>query len=175
MADQGGKSRMPITTGLLVDHADAASELVGLMEAEWSDWYNPRGASARADLAERMERNRLPLGLVAFVDGELAGTCALTATSGGLTERSPWLGGLLVAPRLRRHGVGLALLERARIEARRLGHLRLHALTAEARHLFERAGWQLSENVDLQGDPHGIYVTMTQVSVEKRLFGSSPG
>lgn len=148
-----------ITTGLLIDHDAVLSELVDLFESEWADWYNPRGASARADLSERLERNRLPLGIVAFVDGALAGTCALTITSGGLTERSPWLGGLLVEPKLRRQGVGLALLERARVEARRLGFSRLHALTAEARDLFVHAGWRLVENVEVGGKAHGIYVT----------------
>lgn len=149
-----------ITTGLLVDHAEVLSDLVDLFETEWADWYNPRGASARADLSERLERNQLPLGIVAFVEGKLAGTCALTVSSGGLTERSPWLGGLLVEPNLRRQGVGLALLARARAEARRLGFARLHALTAEARDLFVRDGWRLAENVEVGGVWHGIYVTV---------------
>ncbi|MDV3253185.1 GNAT family N-acetyltransferase [Devosia sp. BK] len=151
---------MIITTGLLIDHTEAMSALVDLYESEWADWYNPRGASARADLTERLERNRLPLGIVAFADGQLAGTCALTVMSGGLTERSPWLGGLLVEPALRRHGVGLALLDRAKVEAKRLGFSRLHALTAEARQLFERAGWRLAENVEVGGKLHGIYVAV---------------
>lgn len=148
-----------VTTGLLIDHDEVLSGLVDLFESQWADWYNPRGASARADLTERLERNRLPLGIVAFVDGALAGACALTVSSGGLTERSPWLGGLLVEPKLRRQGVGLALLERAKVEARRLGFARLHALTAEARELFERDGWRLAENVEVGGVWHGIYVT----------------
>jgi GNAT superfamily N-acetyltransferase len=148
-----------ITTGLLVDDDEVLSDLVDLFESEWTDWYNPRGASARADLAERLERNRLPLGIVAFADGQLAGTCALTLSSGGLTERSPWLGGLLVKPNLRRQGVGLALVKRAKTEAKRLGFARLHALTAEARELFVRADWRLVENVEVGGVWHGIYVT----------------
>lgn len=147
-----------ITTSLLVDHDEAISGLVDLFESEWADWYNPRGASARADLTERLERNKLPLGIVAFVDGEVAGTCALTAASGGLTERSPWLGGLLVQPTRRGRGVGLALIERAKTEARRLGFARLHALTAEAGPVFERAGWRLVERIELDGVSHAIYV-----------------
>jgi GNAT superfamily N-acetyltransferase len=149
-----------ITTGLLVDHDEVLSDLVDLFESEWADWYNPRGASARADLSERLERNRLPLGIVAFADALVAGTCALTLSSGGLTERSPWLGGLLVKPNLRRQGVGLALVERAKTEAKRLGFARLHALTAEARDLFDHAGWRLVENVEVGGVWHGIYVTV---------------
>lgn len=150
-----------ITTALLIDCEDALSGLAALMERQWPDWYNPRGASARGDLSERMERDRLPLGIVAFADGVLAGGCALTSGSGGLvTERSPWIGGLLVDPALRRGGVGLALLARAKVEARRLGHRRLHALTAEARELFERDGWRLAETTSLHGAVHGIYVSM---------------
>lgn len=152
---------MMITTGLLIDHEGGLSELVDLMEAEWPEWYNPRGASARADLSERMERHRLPLGIVGLADGRMAGTCAVTAGSGGLvTERSPWVGGLLVDPALRRRGVGRALLARARLEARRLGHARLHALTAEARELFEQDGWRLVETASLNGVAHGIYVAV---------------
>ena len=147
-----------ITTGLLVDHDEVLSDLVDLMESEWPDWYNPRGASARADLSERLERNRLPLGVVAFADGELAGTCALTASSGGLTERSPWLGGFVVRPALRHQGIGLALIARAEAEARRLGFSRLHALTADAGAIFERAGWRLVERIEMHGVSHGIYV-----------------
>lgn len=148
-----------ITTGLLIDHAEVVSDLADLFESEWADWYNPRGASARADLTERLERDRVPLGIVAFLDGRLAGTCALTASSGALTERSPWLGGLLVAPNLRRRGVGLALLQRARVEARRLAFSHLHGLTADARDLFERDSWRLAENIEVGGVWHGIYVT----------------
>jgi hypothetical protein len=91
---------MAIVTALLIDHGETVTPLVDLLEASWPEWYNPRGASARADLAERMQREHLPLGIVAFVDGVLAGTCALAARSGGVvSERGPWLGGLVVDPR----------------------------------------------------------------------------
>lgn len=150
---------MPITTGLLIDHGEAVTPLAELLEDEWPDWYNPRGASARADLAERMARDRLPLGIVAFVDGAVAGTCALASRSGGLvTERSPWLGGLVVAPAYRNRGVGSALLARTRAEARRLGYERVYALTATADALFSRAGWRLVDTVLVGKDPHAVFV-----------------
>lgn len=154
---------MVITTHLLIDRPEMVSPLAALMEREWPGWYNPRGASARADLSERLERERLPLGIVALADGALAGTCALTITSGGLvTERSPWLGGLLVDPALRRQGVGGALLMRARQEAARLGHHHVYALTAHADALFAHEGWRVIETTMLQAEPHRIFVTTTQ-------------
>ncbi|MBJ3784769.1 GNAT family N-acetyltransferase [Devosia sediminis] len=147
-----------IVTGLLIDHSDAVSELAAVMEREWPDWYHPQGASARADLEERLVRDGLPLGIVAF-DGEVAaGTAALTVTSGGLvTERSPWIGGLLVDPAFRRRGVAAALLARSLDEARRLGFARVYALTAHADALFQNEGWALVEAIDLEGEPHRIY------------------
>lgn len=153
---------MTITTGLLIDYPEALTPLVDLFETQWADWYNAQGASARADLSERARRNGLPLGLVALVDGEVAGTCALTASSGGLvTERSPWLGGLVVLPQYRRRGAGRALLDRARSEARRLGYGRLHALTESATALFEQAGWSRQEAVQINGVPHAIFTVIT--------------
>ena len=153
---------MTVTTALLIDHEAALGSLVALYEGQWPEWYNARGASARADLSERLQRDRLPLGIVALRDGVALGTCALTATSGGLvTERSPWIGGLMVDPAARRQGVGRLLLERARREARRLGHGRLYALTADAAQLFERAGWVEIDVILMSGEPHRIFVIST--------------
>lgn len=153
---------MTITTGLLIDHAEALEPLVSLLEREWSDWYRPGSASARAELEGRMQRNHLPLGIVAFEDGIVAGTCALTLSSGGLEiEHTPWVGGLIVEPSHRRRGVAMALLARARAEARRLGHDHIYALTAEAVALFEHQRWNLLDVLSVGGKAHRIFVSTT--------------
>jgi len=143
---------------LLADRPDAMPSLVRLMETEWPGWYGPGRHSAAEDLTARLERNRLPLGLAAFIDGEPVGTAALTETSGGIARPPlPWLGGLLVAPAYRRRGVAAALLQCAIKEAARLGHDGLLALTAHADALFLASGWALAENITLPGGPHRIY------------------
>jgi len=151
---------MTIETGLLLDHPEAIEPLAALFETEWTDWYNPHGASARTDLSERARKTGLPLGIVALRDGIAVGTCALTAASGGVvTERSPWLGGLLVDPAQRRQGIAAALLARAKVEARRLGHRRLYALTVHAIALFESQGWTMIETMPVDGEPHAVFAT----------------
>lgn len=153
---------MTLKTGLLIDHPETLSPLADLYEAQWPHWYNAKGASARADLSERLRRDGLPLGIVAFIDGAIAGTCAVSASSGGVvTERSPWVSGLLVRPRSRHRGVGCALLERATEEASRLGHRRIYALTADADLLFIRAGWIEVDRIDLSGLRHAVYSRLT--------------
>jgi GNAT superfamily N-acetyltransferase len=143
---------------LLIDHPEAIEPLVALFETEWADWYNPQGASARSDLSERARRNGLPLGIVAMRDEAVLGTCAIMASSGGLvTERSPWLGGLLVDPAHRRQGVAAALLARAGREAGWLGYRRLYGLTAEASALFESQGWRMIDTIDVDRRPHRVF------------------
>jgi GNAT superfamily N-acetyltransferase len=153
---------MTIEIGLLIDHKEAIEPLAALFESEWADWYNPRGASAHADLSERMRRDGLPLGIVALEDGMVLGACALTVSSGGLvTDRSPWVGGLLVMPQARRRGVAKALLGRARAEARRLGYRRLYALTADAVHLFEQQKWTSADVILMSGKPYRVFAINT--------------
>ncbi|MBB4053151.1 N-acetylglutamate synthase-like GNAT family acetyltransferase [Devosia subaequoris] len=148
---------MQITTGRLIDHAETIEPLARLMQQQWPDWYRDP-AKARGDLVSRLNDARLPLGLVAFANGRAAGACALTLSSGGLvTDRTPWVGGLLVDPGLRRKGLAAALLARATEEAQLLGHERLYALTATAHELFGSQGWQRIENIELDGQAHAIY------------------
>ena len=151
---------MTISTALLVDTSGAIDQIATLMEAEWPGWYRSGGASARDDLVARQNRDRLPLGIVALAGEQAIGACALTVNSGGLiTERTPWIGGLLVAPAFRRRGAASALLERGRREAWRLGHDALFALTATAHPLFRQQGWALIETVEIDGTAHGIYTS----------------
>jgi GNAT superfamily N-acetyltransferase len=147
-----------ITIELLADRPEALPRLIALFETEWSGWYGAGRHSARTDLKARLQRDALPLGIVALIDGEAVGTAALTETSGGIARPPlPWLGGLLVDPAHRRKGVARALLRRARDEAARLDHARLLALTTHADPLFVTEGWQVIETVTLGDGPHRIY------------------
>ena len=66
-------------------------------------------------------------------------------------DLDPWLGGLLVLPEWRNHGVGTMLMHRATEEARRLKVPRLYLWTHSAEGLYRKLGWQVVERRDYFG------------------------
>lgn len=64
---------------LLADRPDLVDALATAYEAEWPGWYGRPGNSARTDLAERLRRDGLPLGLVAIEAGRAVGASGWTA------------------------------------------------------------------------------------------------
>jgi len=139
---------------LLADHADCIDVLADWFEREWEPYYGKQGpGDARAELASRCNRDRLPIGLVAMHDDRVVGTAALDrdATSG----LSPSVVGLLVAPDYRRSGVASTLLLGAECLARQLGHDEIYMGTSVLQALLHRNGWQESGDVEFLNHERG--------------------
>lgn len=139
---------------LLADHADCIDVLADWFEREWEPYYGKQGpGDARADLAARCNRDRLPIGLVAMHDDRVVGTAALgrDATSG----LSPSVVGLLVAPDYRRRGVASTLLLGAERLARQLGHDEIYMGTSVLQALLHRNGWRESGDVEFLNHERG--------------------
>ena len=105
-----------------------------------------------ADMTEdfRLEAKRdgLPVRLVAFADGELAGTATLREqATHTLPECLPALGGLFVAEQYRNLGIGSELVNAVMNFAREQGHKKVYATTITARGILERLAWQLVQPV----------------------------
>lgn len=129
---------------LLADRPDLVGALAAAYEREWPGWYCQQGNSAEGDLRARLRRDGLPLGLVAVEAGRAVGACALKTDGGPIeTNDLPWLGALWVDPECRRRGIATKLIDRALIEAARLGFATVHASTHEAMPLFHALGWKL--------------------------------
>lgn len=126
---------------LLADHADCNVVLADWFEREWEPYYGKQGpGDARADLAARCNRDRLPIGLVAMHDDRVVGTAALGRD---VTSRlTPSVVGLLVAPDYRGRGIASALLGYAERLARQLGHNDLYMGTSVLQALLHREGWR---------------------------------
>ena len=142
---------------LLADHADCIDVLSGWFEREWAPYYGQHGpGDARADLAARCNRNRLPIGLVAILDDRVRGTAALDRDAA--TGLTPSFVGLLVAPNYRGRGVAGALLAAAESLARELGYRELFTSTSILGELLQRKGWQAQDEVQfLSGERGKVY------------------
>jgi GNAT superfamily N-acetyltransferase len=117
------------------------------------NWFNRLGRSLRQRekcLRLRMNRGRLPLGLVAFVGQEPVGTASIARDEvpweqlflcRSATRETACLTGVYVVPHWRGQGIGAALCRRALAEARRLGLPSLDLYTANRPTFYTRLGW----------------------------------
>ncbi len=143
----------------LADHPDAAPTLAQWFRAQWPAYYAERGlAEIARDFHAEAQRGGLPVRLVAFVDGALAGTIVLREQAlTAFPAFSPGLGGLFVPEPLRRRGIGTALISAAASLARDQGHAAVYTATATARGPLERQGWKLVQTVQHGDEGLAIY------------------
>ncbi len=148
-----------IRIGYLVDHPEALPVLERLFQTEWPAYYGPAGpGNAIQDLAAYSNRAGLPVGVVAFSGSEPCGVAALKADSIAThTHLGPWIGGGMVAPHLRRRGIGARLVAALEAVARDLGFRTVYAGTSTADSLLVRGGWQFIEVVQYDGQAVSIY------------------
>jgi RimJ/RimL family protein N-acetyltransferase len=143
----------------LVDYPEVIPTLTHWFCAQWPEYYAER---TPADMAENFysEANRdgLPVRLVAFADGELAGTINLRDQAlWTMPEYHPGLGGLLVVERHRGRGIGTELVRAGMSVAREQGYERVYATTVTARGILEHLGWKLVQAVSHGGEQLLLY------------------
>jgi len=148
-----------VKIGLLAMHPEALPQLRHWFEAEWPEYYGQTGpGDAQQDLRSFANGEGLPIGVVAFKDGELCGIAALKADSiASHSHLSPWAAAGLVKPSERGKGIGAQLIEALETEARGLGFPSIYCGTSTANTLLERCGWELMENIIHQGHGLAIY------------------
>ena len=109
-----------------IDHLFNHPEHIPLV-ATWiydEFWAGKPGSSVEtfvALLRDARDPDRIPLSLLALVDGRPAGTVNLIhSDSPSRPHLHPWLAALFVVPELRSQGIGQALVRALLAEARRL-------------------------------------------------------
>ena len=147
-----------VEVAYLADHADQVVALAAALHAQDREYYGARTpADVAADLALSLQREALPLALMALRDGIVLGTATLSYDS--ITTHphlGPWLAAFYVRPELRGRGIGRKLVASIEAAAQRLGFAQLYAGSGRAASLFERAGWQVLERVSYHGEEIAI-------------------
>lgn len=148
-----------LTINLLADHPEVLPRLERWLVAEWPAHYGPGGpGNAAGDLRSFSNRDDLPLGIVAFDESALCGVAALKAESiASHRHLTPWAAAGLVAPWLRRQGIGASMLAELENQARRLGFDAIYCGTNTAESLLLRADWALLDRITHEGQALGIY------------------
>ena len=143
----------------LAAHLEVLPVLRQWFESEWPSHYGAGGpGDAERDLQAFAQCGKLPVGVVAFLDGNVCGVAALKSESiPSHRHLSPWAAAGLVQPVHRGRGIGVLLLAALEQEARDLGFDSIHCATATAESLLQRCGWQLIERVGHDGQDLGIY------------------
>ena len=133
-----------IEIAYLADHPEAIPTLVKWFQAQWPAYYAGRTlADIAQDFSAEANRTEIPIRLVTFADGGLAGTITLREHAlQDFPAYQPGLGGLFVESRQRGHGIGTALVKAGMQVACEQGYARIFTATATANGVLERLGWQ---------------------------------
>ena len=133
-----------IEIAYLADHKEVIPTL-----AEWAlawapDYYGGRSLeNIGQDFHREGQKTGIPIRLIAYLDGELAGmVCLREMALQGHPEYSPALGGLYVLPDFRKCGVATALVQAIMDLAEKECYPCIYVSTATANSILERLGWK---------------------------------
>ena len=137
----------------LADHRDLVPLIAQWFFGEWACFYPGKGLKDfEAMVAERANRDRLPLALVALEGGKLLGTgCLKPRDMETRPELTPWLAGMFVAGESRGRGIGAALVRAVEEKAAGLGIGKLYLHTPRSERFYARLGWSVKERTEYCG------------------------
>jgi len=137
----------------LADEPQHLPTVARWLHEEWG--HMPPGSTLEdryAELERQMQRDAMPLAIVAVDGGRPVGFAALVDHQPtGLPAAAPRLANVYVTLDHRRHGLGSRLSQRIAKEAARLGQRRLYLYANEQETLYARLGWRTVERCQTPG------------------------
>jgi predicted N-acetyltransferase YhbS len=134
-----------VQIGYLIDYPEFVPQLAQWLFEQWDSILGEKTSESRIKkLRAHMNRDKLPIALVAHANGQLLGTAALRVHDlEGREDLTPWLGGVLVGPEFRGQGIGAALCAAVEKEAQSRGIGTLYLFTLDKQTWYSRLGWSL--------------------------------
>lgn len=144
-----------MTIEYLADHPETLDTIVQWTHREWG---HVRGGETleqrRARFAGSLNRDRIPLTVVALENGEVLGSASLIAHDMETRmELTPWLASVFVGEQFRRRGIGAELVRRIMAEAGKLKVPLLYLYTVHSERLYASLGWMVAERTNYLEHP----------------------
>jgi GNAT superfamily N-acetyltransferase len=139
----------------LSDHPEYISVLAPWLHAEWG-WFTTGSTleSRRASLDQHLNRDRLPIAVVAHDRGRPLGTASLRVHDMDTRpDLTPWLASVYVAPEARTQGIGAGLVTAIETLAEQLGFEQLHLVTFDKSAYYAKRGWLELERTLYRDEP----------------------
>src|SRR3990167_6467178 len=108
-------------------------------------WVQDASVDNRKEaLVKHLNKDKLPLALVATIDNEPVGMVCLRETDGIQPDVAPWLGSLVVNPAFRQNKIGEILIDATKSLARSFGHEILYLLAFDPTipNWYAKLGWE---------------------------------
>ena len=143
-------------------------ELVHLLSKWFHDEWGRNDPSLTVEsierhVRERLNRDKIPLCLVAFAKSKPIATATLKIREMDIYPQfEHWLGNVYVLPVYRNQGVGSQITEAIVETAKSLCVKTLYLYTRDQEHFYQRLGWELMEQIEYRG---------SMASVMKRILG----
>jgi N-acetylglutamate synthase-like GNAT family acetyltransferase len=136
-----------MTIDYLADHPEMLDTLVQWQHREWGNVRDGETlAQRRKRLTGSLNRDRIPLTVVALEAGEVLGSASLIAHDMETRmELTPWLASVFVGEQYRRRGIGAGLVRRIMAEAAKLKVPLLYLYTVHSERLYASLGWTVAE------------------------------
>ncbi|WP_461036362.1 GNAT family N-acetyltransferase [Streptomyces mayteni] len=156
-----------VRVGLLSDHPEFVEPLAALRFQEWGPEPGRERLSDYVTVTAREAgRHRLPVTFVASGDqGVLGGVGLADHDLAQRRDRGPWIVGTVVAPALRRAGVGALLLSHLERHVVKLGMARIYVATGgDAIAFYQACGWEVDEIVPTGPDENATVLSKGMLS-----------
>jgi len=147
----------------LADHQNLIPTISAWFYHEWSYLYPERTSNdVTKSIAERINKDSIPMALVALEGNELLGTvCLKIHDMDSRPDLSPWLADLYVKKSCRRNGIGSALVKAIEKKAVQLGIRRLYLYTPDSEKFYTGLDWVVKETKNY----HNVRVTVMEKEI----------
>ena len=138
----------------LTDDDGEVSTVAGWIHHEWGHMVEGRTLeTAHEKVRQSLSGSDMPMTLVCYLDGELAGTAGIDiADMKTHPELTPWMVSVFVAPTHRKKGIGTALCKRIAEEFKRRSIVTAYLFTPDQERLYARLGWKIFLSEEYRGE-----------------------